>query len=38
MINFLRRLFCLHVWEFEQDIFTEETIKVCRKCDVEKGH
>ena len=35
MINFLRKLFCIHAWEYEKDIFTDEEFKVCRKCTKE---
>ena len=31
------KIICPIHGEFEQDIFTEEPVKVCRKCDVEKG-
>ena len=34
MINFLRKLFCSHAWEYDQD-YNNEDIKVCRKCDKE---
>ena len=37
MLALLRRLFCFgHVWEYEKDIFTDDEIKVCRKCEKEK--
>lgn len=35
MINFLRKLFCIHAWEYESDILTDEEFKVCWKCDKE---
>lgn len=36
MINFLRKLFCFHEWEWEKDI-NEDDVKVCRKCGKECG-
>ncbi len=32
MINFLRKLFCFHAWEYEQDI-NSEWYEECRKCE-----
>ena len=34
MINFLRKLFCIHAFEYEVDINGDE-FKVCRKCTKE---
>lgn len=36
MLNFLRKLFCIHSWEWEEDI-NEEDVKICRKCNKECG-
>lgn len=36
MLNFLKRLFCMHAFEYERDIFTDDEVKVCRYCDEEK--
>lgn len=36
MLKFLKRLFCFHEWEVEQNILTGEYYQVCRKCDKEK--
>lgn len=36
MLNFLKRLFCFHAFEYERDIFTDDEVKVCRKCDRKK--
>ena len=35
MLAFLRRLFCIHAWEHEQDIDGCH-IWVCRRCDSDK--
>ncbi len=35
MFNFIRRLFCIHAWEHEQDIDGQH-IWVCRRCDKDK--
>ena len=35
MINFLRKLFCIHVWEYEESNHTGEMFKYCRKCEKE---
>lgn len=36
IFNFIKRLFCFHEWEVEQDILSGEYYKVCRKCSYEK--
>lgn len=33
MIKFIKRLFCFHIFEYEQGI--DDYFKVCRKCDKE---
>ena len=32
IFNFLKRLFCFHVWEYERDANSGEIDWVCRKC------
>lgn len=32
MLKFLKRLFCIHVWEHDKDINGDD-IKECRKCE-----
>lgn len=36
IFKFIKRLFCFHEWEVEQDILSGEYYKVCRKCNYEK--
>lgn len=35
MLYFLRKLLCIHKWEYEKDI-NDDDIKVCRYCDKTK--
>lgn len=32
MLQFLKRLFCFHSWEYDLDIYDDE-FKECRKCE-----
>lgn len=33
ILLFIKRLFCVHQWEVEQDLLTDEYFEVCRKCE-----
>lgn len=34
----LKKLFCIHAWEYEESSLTGAMYKVCRKCGKEKRH